>query len=814
MTIHPLRDQRLGLTCVIAAVLGLANTGCSPPNRTASEKTGLQPDASNSPDDGKQKSPAPPANVISPAGDAATAAQMAEAMKRDDRTTWAKEVLAQKYEARFVRLWDELRGAKDPREVLKSFSFQQMIVGRKGKTQRHDWDVLVTPFLPPDATAKAWTPKQWQQFVDGFTRHFNFQVTQSEWHHSTFTPPADGQPAKSVVSMEIHLTNPKTNHRLAVVGELHVEWSSETDKDGGPVAATIDASRIKLVEREASAVFEKLLGIAPQPANDRGGVSIHPLIVHDLNGDGLPEIILGGADAIMWNEGDFKFRRTAICDKPLALRNSGCVADFNGDGADDLLAVNMKGRAVLCLGGPNGQFSSPQSPCWKPTAAFPSAITVGDVDGDGDLDVWFTQYKPPYRSGQMPTPFYDANDGHPSYLMLNDGNGRFTDATEESGLARRRNRRTYSASFVDLDDDGDLDLLTVNDFSGMDVYINDGQGHFTDATEQLLDHRHAFGMSHTFGDFDGDGRTDFYMVGMSSTTARRLDRLGLKRDDFTKYADMRAPMTYGNRMYLARDGRFEKPAMNARVARAGWSWGCSAFDFDNDGDDDLYVANGHMSGQSARDYCTRYWCHDVYAGTSKPDPEMARLLSDMFRPREYRGLNEGKISWNGFEHNKLYMNLAGKDFIEVGFPMDVAFEIDSRCVVTPDIDADGRPDLLVVGNRWIQKENRVVAKQELYVLRNRLETGHHWIGVRLRSRTNGVSPIGAKVVIHTTQGARERRIVTGDSFYSQRPAVAHFGLGSASEVREIVVHWPGGKVQRIANPAVDRYHEAVLNAGE
>lgn len=146
------------------------------------------------------------------------------------------------------------------------------------------------------------------------------------------------------------------------------------------------------------------------------------------------------------------------------------------------------------------------------------------------------------------------------------------------------------------------------------------------------------------------------------------------------------------------------------IARAGWAWGCSAFDFDNDGDDDLYVANGHISGKSSRDYCTRYWCHDVYTGTSREDPTVARLLTDDFRPTGLRGLNDGLISWNGYEHNRLYMNLDGKDFLGVGFPMGVAYEFDSRCVVTPDLDADGRPDLLLVKQDWVERRKGIVAQ--------------------------------------------------------------------------------------------------------
>ena len=106
----------------------------------------------------------------------------------------------------------------------------------------------------------------------------------------------------------------------------------------------------------------------------------------------------------------------------------------------------------------------------------PQCITCGDVDGDGDLDAFIGQYASTYMSGKLPTPYYDANDGHPAYLLINDGTGRFTDQTAAFGLAPKRHRRTYSASFVDLDEDRDLDLMVVSDFAGLDLYRNNGKG--------------------------------------------------------------------------------------------------------------------------------------------------------------------------------------------------------------------------------------------------------------------------------------------------------------------------------------------------
>ena len=188
------------------------------------------------------------------------------------------------------------------------------------------------------------------------------------------------------------------------------------------------------------------------------------------------------------------------------------------------------------------------------------------MDGDGDLDVWLAQYKPPYVSGQMPTPYYDANDGYPAYLLLNDGAGGFSPATEAAGLAEKRFRRTYASSFVDLDGDDDLDLLVVSDFAGVDLYHNDGSGHFVDANETLRANRHLFGMSAAFGDYDLDGRLDFFVAGMASTTAQRLEALGLGRGDRPEMQEMRMSMAFGNRMFLAEDGGWREPEFRDEVA--------------------------------------------------------------------------------------------------------------------------------------------------------------------------------------------------------------------------------------------------------
>jgi hypothetical protein len=98
-----------------------------------------------------------------------------------------------------------------------------------------------------------------------------------------------------------------------------------------------------------------------------------------------------------------------------------------------------------------------------------------------------------------------------------------------AGLAAKRGRRTYTASLADLDADGCLDLAVVSDFAGLDLYRNDGRGHFTDVTDAWVSDPKAFGMAHALADFNADARLDLLMIGMNSPTVDRLEHLGLRR---------------------------------------------------------------------------------------------------------------------------------------------------------------------------------------------------------------------------------------------------------------------------------------------
>jgi hypothetical protein len=719
------------------------------------------------------------------------ASALIELRRKLDKLVWGPEVIAQQYETRITELWDTLLKADDKLGVLADFPFSSLTLAKLQKSEALSLQIARYTFAEP---GEVWTNARWRQTISDLKKQ-GYILEQSEWHHAQFAPPANGVGARSEVSFALHIMRAEPAHRIIVKGHLDIQWRLDVSAGGKIEPQDVAVLDMHILEREAKPAFEQVFQISGTEQRPL----IHPLLVYDVDGDGLSEVIAAGQNVLLRNQGQGKLVAEDLFASNRPIYDGAVLADFSGDGIVDFIGVDDTNLPFMVKGDEQGRFLGDRVRISDIDLPLPKTFTAGDIDGDGDLDLHIANYKFAYRQGQMPDPYFDANDGYPAVMFRNDGKGRFTDITESSGLAEKRNRRSYSSSFVDLDDDGDQDLIVVSDYAGFDVYLNNGKGKFKDITDEFGLDRHFFGMGHTFDDFDGDGKLDFYVIGMSSTTARRLEALGVGRKDLQQHTEMRTAMGYGNRMFLRRDDGFIKAPFNDQIARTGWSWGTSTFDFDNDGDKDIFVANGHYSGESTQDYCTTFWRHDIYEGGEE------NVAKDILFQVESTDLREADISWNGYEHKVLYLKHNG-EYVDIAYLMGVAFEYDARAVVSEDIDADGRPDLLVVEH---QAQGLSSAVYNLHIYKNVLAEAGNWIGVRLKESTK-VSPIGATIKIQTKDGTQMTRIVTGDSFSSQHSASAHFGLGQLTAVEKLTVIWANGKITILDKPKANQYHQVGL----
>lgn len=717
-----------------------------------------------------------------------------------EETTFAEEKEARRFENEgFVPLWDKLlatpRGGR--MAVMADLAFDSLTLGKLNRESRLDLGIQLGELIPGGTTLD---PKGWREWVARFQKN-GLQITHSDWHHDAFARDAAGQ-AVSEIRFTLHLERNKGEDRTELKAMVEVLW----DESGERLRPkTIKLKSGLLARRIGTRAFEPVAVIEgqtnqPDQRDDMGAIA-----VYDLNGDQLPEIILGNANRIFWNKGKMRFEVAPLIPAGGEIHSSvvGLVGDFNGDGHLDWLCDSAKAQLMLYPGREDGSFSPKPRPIrLKIPFQVPSCLTAGDIDGDGDLDLFAGQWRSLYE--KMPSKFWDANDGFGNTLLLNDGKGNFSDVTAARGLGEKRYRRTYSSSFVDLDQDLDLDLVVVSDFYGLDVFLNDGKGNFRDATADLVKQPHAFGMSHTMADYNRDGLTDLYLLGMGSTTARRLEKMKAHPEILSGAKTMRSIMGHGNRFYLGQEnGSLVEPDFSGQVARTGWAWGSTSFDFDNDGDQDIYVGNGHISGKSTRDYCSNFWCRDIYLLRDQKAPVISNYLNSLTTLQTE--------SWDGYQVNSLLINQSGQGFASAAFMLDVGFDFDTRRVLSADLDLDGRPDLLV-GRQESTSGFFHDAKSEtippaLLVLRNTLPEAarRHWIAFSLEGKP-GVSPQGAVVELQTKTQTQRAVVISGDSFMCQHPAQKHFGLGSETEVEQVRITWPDGSKTVLDQPKIKTTH--------
>ena len=412
------------------------------------------------------------------------------------------------------------------------------------------------------------------------------------------------------------------------------------------------------------------------------------------------------------------------------------VADVDADGRADLLVTGF-GANLLYRNRGDGTFENAarrlgiESPGWNTGAAF------FDADGDGDLDLYVASYidctleqvlqaRPDldWKGLEKVATGPFGMTGAPDHFFRSEGGRRFTEATAEAGLEDRGRGFGFAVRALDYDDDGDLDLYVANDSDPNYLYRNEGDGTFREVgvwsgSALSADGAAQAGMGVAVGDATGDGLLDIFVTNFS--------------EDFsTLYRGLAG-------------GLFEDASAETGVGPATYlpmSWGTAFADFDNDGDLDLVVANGHIYPQIDR--------HPEVVGRF-------RQRSLLLENRDGRFVDVTAQAGPGFEE-----------------------EASSRGLAVGDYDNDGDLDILIT---------RLDAPPAL--LRND-SGGGSWIEITCEVPGGGATAIGATVTV-TAGGRRQRRdLAAGDSYLSTHDPRLHFGLGEAASVETIDVRWPDG----------------------
>ena len=328
------------------------------------------------------------------------------------------------------------------------------------------------------------------------------------------------------------------------------------------------------------------------------------MAICDVNGDGLEDVYLcepGGLPNRLFVQLPDGLLRDVSAESGIDLFESTRTAlfvDLDNDGDQDMVTPIEKQVQFFSNDG-TGHFTREAKLPFEGQTAL--SLAAADYDQDGNIDVYACFYhgqdEEESNRTPAPLPYHDARSGGYNHLLRNEGNWSFRDVTDDVGLDDNNDRWSFASVWDDYDNDGDLDLYVANDFGRNNLYRYDG-GTFTDVAGPAGAEDMNFGMSAAFGDYNRDGWMDIYVSNMFSSAGGRISfQPGFQTDGTDEAIAAFQRMSAGNTLLRnAGDGTFRNVSSKARVGVGRWAWGSIFADVNNDGWEDIVVANGLATG--------------------------------------------------------------------------------------------------------------------------------------------------------------------------------------------------------------------------
>ena len=552
--------------------------------------------------------------------------------------------------------------------------------------------------------------------------------------------------------------------------------------DRGPIRSLADASHPGFVLRDET----RAAGITflhRRPTFDAKIANVEPHVaalgaavaVGDFDGDGWPDLYFtnsrfGAPNALYRNKHDGTFEDVAAAagvadlNRPGEGVSMGSVwGDFDNDGREDLL-VYRYGYLALYRNVDGTHFQDMTEPAGLHRWVNSNGAIWLDYDRDGLLDLYVTAY---FRSDVdlwhltttriMHNSFEFATNGGKNLLFHNLGGGKFEDVTDRMGVGG--NRWTLAAASADFNGDGWPDIYVANDYGPEELYLNDHGKRFA-LTTAGLESESKSGMSVALGDAFNRGRLDAFVTNIS------------ERGYLFQNNNLRL-----NQMADAH--RFRNVAEGA-IADAGWAWGAQFGDLNNDGANELFVANGFISADSGKTY---WYAMSKIAGAN------GRLFEDAASWPAF-----GNLSLSGYERSRVYINRGVAGWIDVAKTVGATDEYDGRAVALADLSNRGALDVVVANQN-----------QPALLYRDYPDSSNHWITFALVGTRSNRSAIGAEVVIEAGDLTQRRVVDGGSGFASQNDRRLHFGLGHHEWVDRVIIHWPSGMTQYLERPPMNQF---------
>jgi len=427
------------------------------------------------------------------------------------------------------------------------------------------------------------------------------------------------------------------------------------------------------------------------------------------------------------------------------------AADYDGDGNVDLYVTNY-GPNILYRNNGNGTFTEVTEKAGVAAPEWSTCATFFDYNNDGKLDLFVSSFvfydksqNPLCTDETLKRRYYCVPrlfKPQPSRLFHNNGDGTFKDVSRESGIAEHPGK-SFGAVATDLNNDGLMDLFVANDTMPNFLFVNKGGGKFEEVglpagVAYGEAGRPRSGMGVDAADYDGDGWQDLFVA-------------NIDHEFFSLYRNEKELIFT------------DQPGEIAPSTQLLSGWGLKFFDYDNDGDPDLFLVNGH------------------------PD--------DMIESRIPRVRHKEPL---------LMFENTGRLFKDVSSSSGAVFSkvFSGRGMALGDFDNDGDSDVLTSNNG-----------EPPLLLRNQGGNRNNWIGLQLVATKSNPAAVGAVITWQTGTVKRTRLKIGGGSYLSSHDPREILGVGAATKIDSIEIRWPSGKVDRLTNPPINKYVKVLESSG-
>jgi hypothetical protein len=432
------------------------------------------------------------------------------------------------------------------------------------------------------------------------------------------------------------------------------------------------------------------------------------------------------------------------------------VGDYDGDGFPDIY-VTQYGRSILYHNNGDGTFTDVTEKAGVAAPGWSSSAVWFDYDNDGRLDLFVGRFVEFSKELNKPCGIHEDGRIHycipkvyspmPSWLFHNNGDGTFTDASKESGIVGPLGK-VWGVIATDINNDGLMDLFVANDTVRNFLFMNRGEGKFEEIGEPAgiaysTEGRTRSGMGLDSADYDQDGFMDLFVS-------------NLDREMYSLYRNNH-------------DSTFDDQAGSTGIASATRQmsgWGLKFFDFDNDGDLDLFLANGN------------------------PDDLIEQIHSQV-----------------KYQEPPLLFRGTGKTFHNISQESGPIFSrpLSARGMAIGDFNNDGAVDVLISVNNGAP-----------VLLRNNIGAQNHWLGIKLIGRKSNIDAVGARITYQAQDLKRSRMKVGGGSYLSDHDPRVVLGIGKRIKIDWLEVKWPlpSGGIERFIDLPIDRYITIVEGQGK